>query len=146
MRSGFQLYTDPTGFSVAVPQGWRREQRGSGLFFIEPGSGRYLQVAQTRTPKDDPLEDWRNQERSLRQRLDDYERVSLKRVDYRDYNAADLEYRWTTPSGRRLHVLNRNMITAPDRAYSLLFSTPENEWGASQELHAVFASTFRPAS
>ncbi|MDP9398812.1 MAG: serine/threonine protein kinase [Actinomycetota bacterium] len=146
VRGGFESYTDSTGFSLAVPTGWRREQRDTGLFFIEPGTGRYLQVAQTRNPKDDPLEDWRDQERHLRRRLNDYEHISLERVDYRGWDTADLEFRWTSDSGRRLHVRNRNVITAPDRAYALLFSAPEDRWAESQQLYAVFATSFRPAS
>ncbi len=63
---------------------------------------------------------------------------------YRDYEAADWEFTWQADSGP-LHVLNRNTITGPDRAYALYWSTPQGEWQGSLGLFQAFVETFRPA-
>ena len=49
--AGYTLYEDPTGFSVAVPDGWEPVRDGSRVDFREPGGSRFLRVDQTDDPK-----------------------------------------------------------------------------------------------
>jgi eukaryotic-like serine/threonine-protein kinase len=145
LPAGFHLHTDPTGFTVAVPDGWQRSTEGPRTYFREPGGTRYLLVDQTTEPKDDPLTDWQANEPSVADRLSGYERIFLDRVEYRGWNAADWEF---TYDGRndRVHVLNRNIRVSDARAYALYWSTPERQWADSRGLFDVVAQTFQPAA
>lgn len=145
LPAGFRLHVDDTGFAVAVPVDWTVSRDGSRTDFVEPGGGRFLRIDQTQTPKPDPVADWQEQEVDVSERLGGYSRIRIEPVDYRDYEAADWEFTWQTDAGA-LHVLNRNTITGPERAYALYWSTPEGEWVDSLPTFDLIAETFQPAA
>ncbi len=139
---GYQLYEDQTGFSVAVPQGWTAERDGPRVQFTAPASSRFLRIDQTDTPQADPVADWERQEESVSQRLPNYERISIEAVEYRDYDAAD--WKFTFGEEGTTQVLSRNLITAPDQAYALYWSTPVAEYDEALGTFEVIANTFMP--
>ena len=139
--SGYELHQDETGFSVAVPAGWEPERVGGRVYLRDPDSPRYLLVDQTDSPKADPVADWEAQERPVSRKLDNYERISIEAVEYRGYDAAD----WQFTHGDGTRVLNRAVVTAPDRAYALYFSAPATEWDDVRGTFDVIAETFAPA-
>lgn len=142
---GFRLHVDETGFAVAVPADWTVSRDGSRTDFVEPGGGRFLRIDQTQTPKADPVADWQDQEAGVSARLGGYARIRIEPVDYRDYDAADWEFTWQADSGD-LHVLNRNTITGPNRAYALYWSTPDADWADSLPTFDVITDSFSPAA
>ena len=142
--AGFERHTDPTGFSLAVPANWTVERRGERVYFREPGSARFLLIDQTDQPKPDPVADWRQQEAAREDGYDDYQRIRIEPVDYFE-KAADWEFTYATPSGRR-HVLNRGVVTSDNQAYGIYWSTPDTQWAESRSLYRTFTQTFRPAS
>jgi len=144
LPDGFTLYTDETGFALAVPDGWEVTKDGPRTDFTEPGTGRFLRVDQTQDPQPDPVADWENQEGPVSDRLSGYERIRIEPVEYRTYDAADWEFTWESDGGP-LHVLNRNLITGPDRAYALYWSTPEEQWQESLATFQTLTETFQPA-
>ena len=139
--AGFTLHEDETGFVVAVPDGWEPVRDGSRVDFREPGGSRFLRVDQTDDPKDDAKKDWQQQEKSVEDRLDNYERIRIDEVDYRDYDAADWEF--TFDSGPT-HVLNRGMNTG-EMGYALYFSSPDGQWDESESIRQTIFDTFQPA-
>lgn len=140
--AGYQLYQDPSGFSVAVPDGWHAEQSSATAVDLKaPDGSRFLRVDQTDQPKDDPKKDWEEQEKSVKKRLPDYHRISIEDVDYRDWPAADWEFTY----GGGTHVLNRGFVTDSSHGYALYLSTAETEWSSSQEVFQTAADTFQPA-
>lgn len=137
-------HDDPSGFSISVPAGWTAQRKGSAVWFRDPANprGRYLQVDQTDEPKPDVLADWQAQEASYPSRFDQYQRISLGRVDVPyAQQAADLEFR----HGRASHVLSRNLITSPTQAYALYFTAPHASWPAERQLFDTLAAGFDPA-
>jgi hypothetical protein len=144
--AGFRRYTDPTGFSLAVPNGWQATRKGTDVTFRRPGSRAYLLVPQTTSPAPDSLVDWQEQERAASPRFNDYERIRLERVPAsRGWDVADWEFRWTA-SGGRLHVLDRNLRINDRRAYALYWSVPDDQWTQLKPTFDVIAASFRPAS
>ena len=139
--AGYQRYTDPSGFSVAVPDGWQAEQSGTRVDLRDPDGGRFLRIDQTDTPKGDPKQDWEQQEKSVRKALPNYQRVSIESVDYRGWPAADWEFTF----GERTHVRNRGFVTDPNHGYALYLSSTEDQWAASQQVFRTAADTFTPA-
>jgi eukaryotic-like serine/threonine-protein kinase len=144
LPDGFHLHTDPTGFTVAVPDGWTRSTDGPRTYFKDPDSGRFLLVDQTTEPKDDPLTDWQANEPSVAARLSGYERISIARVEFRGWNTADWEFTWEGRNGQ-IHVLNRNIRVSDERAYALYWSVPESLWAESRGMFDVIAQSLEPA-
>jgi hypothetical protein len=114
------------------------------VYFREPGGGRVLGIDQTDNPKPDPLKDWQQQEayRVARGDWPDYHRIRLVRVDYFD-KAADWEFTYAGSNGR-IHVLNRNFVTAPDKAYAIYWSTPDAVWRDNLDELELITSSFQP--
>ena len=144
LPAGFHLRTDPTGFRIAVPDGWTRSTEGTRTYFNEPDGGRFLLIDQTTEPKDDPLTDWQANEPAVANRLNGYERISLERVEYRGWDTADWEFTWQGSRGQ-IHVLNRNVRVSDARAYALYWSVPEPQWAESRDMFDVIAQSFWPA-
>ena len=144
LPAGFHLHTDPTGFTIAVPDGWTRSTEGPRTYFNEPDGGRFLLVDQTTEPKDDPLTDWQANEPAVANRLSGYERISLERVEYGGWDTADWEFTWQGSRGQ-IHVLNRNVRVSDARAYALYWSVPEPQWADSRDMFDLIAKSFQPA-
>jgi serine/threonine protein kinase len=142
--AGFRLYSDPTGFSVALPKGWTVSRKDGNVYVREPGTRSYLMIPQTTTPQPDALRDWQAQASSARSRFPGYRQLRLERVDYKGWDAADWEFTWT-PSGGPLHVLNRNIRVNDRRAYALYWSVPASRWGELKPSFNAIAASFRPA-
>jgi hypothetical protein len=143
--AGFRAYTDSTGFSLVLPNGWTTRRKGTDVIAQEPGGRSYLLIAQTTKPQPDALKDWQEQEASAPSRFTGYHRLRLQRVDYKDWNCADWEFTWT-PSGGPLHVLNRNIRVNDRRAYALYWSVPSDRWQALRPSFDAIAASFTPAS
>jgi serine/threonine protein kinase len=145
LPQGWYRYTDETGFSVAVPSGWRIERSGTIVYFREPNGGRYLGIDQTDQPQPDPVADWAAKEayRVARGDFPGYQNIRLEAVDYFQ-KAADWEFTYLV-SGGRAHVLNRGFITSPTQAYGMWWSTPDGDWDASLDALHLIQRTFTPA-
>ena len=142
---GFRLHQDETGFAVAVPQAWEASPSDAGIRFRDPDSAASLLVAQTDEPKDDPVADWQDQERTVSQRLDDYALVGdISGAELRGWQTADWEFTYSS-DGLDLHALNRNLITTPgEQAYALLWTVPADQWEESEDDFQVVFDSFQP--
>ena len=142
---GFTTYTDGSGFSLAVPEGWTAGPSDSSPTAVDvqdPSGSRFLRIDQTDSPEDDPKKDWQQQEKAVRERLENYERISIDEVDYRGWPAADWEFTWATDT----HVLNRGFVPNESKGYALYMSSPEGQWPESLQIFQVAADTFEPAA
>jgi hypothetical protein len=143
--AGFRAYSDRTGFSLALPNGWTTRRKGTDVIAQQPGARGYLLIAQTTKPHPDALKDWQAQASGASRRFTDYHLLRLERVGYKGWDAADWEFTWT-PSGGPLHVLNRNVRVNDHRAYALYWSVPSSQWRTLRPTFDTIASSFRPAS
>jgi eukaryotic-like serine/threonine-protein kinase len=135
-----ERYTDPTGFSVAVPAGWRADHRGGRVYLRDPSSSAYLLVDQTTEPAGDPVADWRAQERVVSRRLSNYRLIGIRPVTVRQWRGAD----WEFTHGRGTHVLNRSLVTGANRAYALYWSAPDTSWSRSLAQFDRVSGSFQP--
>lgn len=143
--AGFRLHRDPTGFSIAVPTGWRAVRDGNLVDFRDPDSNRFLRIDQRTNPRGDPYDDWISQQPEVAKQLAGYDLKRIARVQYRGWPTADWEFTWGARTAQ-LHVLNRNVVPSRLRAYALYWSTSDSRWVADRELFDVIASTFSPAA
>ena len=141
--AGWVEHKDPTGFSVYVPEGWKRSKKGTMVYFR--GDGKVLGVDQTDKPKADPVADWKAQRDYRRSEGDwpGYKELKLDLVPYFRI-AADWEFTFDGSSGRR-HVNNRGAVISDKKAYGFYWETSDGEWNDSRDdLQLVFDS-FVPA-
>ena len=140
--AGYQLYDDPSGFSLAVPDGWHAAQSSATAVDIKSPDGvSFLRVDQTDQPKDDAKKAWEEQEKSVKKDLPNYHRISIESVDYNGWDAADWEFTF----GSNTHVLNRGFVPDSTHGYAIYLSTPEDKWASSQDVFQTAADTFKPA-
>jgi hypothetical protein len=145
--AGFVKYTDAVaGFSVAVPAGWQRANRIGSIRdgqvdFLDPHSGRYLRFGYTTRPKDDAVADWEQQEKRFKAKHPDYQKISIQKVTYRTYEAADWDFRL---GGTR--VRDRGFKVDSSHGYAIYLSAPESQWSDSLKYFETAASSFQPAA
>ena len=144
--AGYNPYHDPTGFSIAVPNGWRISHQGHYVYITPPSGAMFLLIDQSDHPQPNPLADWQQQEANRIGSYPGYHRILLKAINYpQAEKAADWEFTYYR-QGVLTQVLNRNVLANSTHAYALYWSTPESEWTQSFHIFETFAQTFRPAS
>ncbi|MBC9727912.1 serine/threonine-protein kinase [Streptomyces sp. TRM68367] len=152
---GYHRYHAPEGFSVALPQGWKRLEtlRQSDVayraFFGADGDHRLLAVTYSERVGPDPVAVWRDDvEPGLEQSGDDYRRIGdIRATTYQGRKAADMQ--WLIDDGdTRVRTFGRGFLIGDGRSFSLRWSTPADEWEepASQESLRTFLDTFRPGA
>jgi hypothetical protein len=144
--AGYHGFRNSTGFSIAVPDGWRVSHQGHYVYLLPPSGGDFLLIDQSDHPQPNPLADWQQQEANRESTYPGYHRIRLESVRYAPAEkAADWEFTYYH-QGVLTHVLNRNVLANAHHAYALYWSTPESQWGQSWHIFKVLAATFRPAA
>jgi serine/threonine protein kinase len=144
-QAAWDRYQDPSGFSIRLPASWRvRARAANQVTFTGPPAGFTVVIAWTTDPRGDQLADWRQQAASRSRTDPTYHRISIRRVAYRGYDAADWAFT-NAYGGRIFHVLDRGFIVAPGRlAYAVELYGPQAQWrsvyaGMWRELTGSFA-------
>jgi eukaryotic-like serine/threonine-protein kinase len=146
LPAGYYRFTNSTGFSIGVPDGWRIQHVGHYVYVIDPSNaGIFLLIDQSDSPKPNPLLDWEQQAANRGSTYPDYHLIRLESVYYpQAEKAADWEFTYVK-DGILVHILNRNVLANAHHAYALYWSTPESDWNAYHHYFQGFADTFRPA-
>ncbi len=146
LPAGYYRFTNSTGFSIGVPDGWQIQHVGHYVYIIDPSNaGIFLLIDQSDTPKPNPLLDWEQQAANRASTYPDYHLIRLESVYYpQAEKAADWEFTYAK-DGILVHILNRNVLANAHHAYALYWSTPESDWNAYYHYLQGFADTFRPA-
>jgi eukaryotic-like serine/threonine-protein kinase len=146
MPAGWYRFTNSTGFSIGVPDGWQISHVGHYVYITDPDNGGiFLLIDQSDQPKPNPLADWQQQAAAREGSYPDYHQIRLESVSYPQAEAAaDWEFTYDR-NGVPVHILNRNILANADHAYALYWSTPESDWNAYYRYFQAFAATFRPA-
>jgi len=147
MPAGFHRFTNSTGFSIGVPDGWQIQHVGHYVYVKDPSDGNiFLLIDQSDQPKPDPLADWQQQAANRAGTYPDYHLIRLQSVNYpQAEKAADWEFTYNR-DGVLVHILNRNILANAHHAYALFWSVPEAKWNAYYRYLQAFAATFRPAA
>lgn len=152
LPAGYHRYTAPEGFSVALPDGWKRltTSRVPDAYRITFGTGGAspaLAVTYSERVGPDPVAVWRDDVEPVLRRLPDYQRVgAVRATTYQGHKAADLE--WLAGTGdARQHTFGRGFLLGDHRGFSLRFTTPAAAWGEAADRLALktFLATFHEA-
>ncbi|MEV8123668.1 serine/threonine-protein kinase [Streptomyces sp. NPDC085944] len=149
--AGFRRYDAPEGFSVALPEGWRRLDTArvpDGAYrvvFGASGDPRTLAVTYSRRAGDDPVAVWRDDVEPGLARSGDYRRIGdISATTYRGREAADMEW-LARDDGARVRTFGRGFLLGGGRSFSLRWTTPAGDWGDTENERALAAvlGTFR---
>ncbi|MEU8711532.1 serine/threonine-protein kinase [Streptomyces sp. NPDC048663] len=138
-----QTYKGGQGYSIGLPAGWKFQTGSSaGDRFTGP-DGQKLLIAWTSTPKDDPVADWKNQERYMVR--SQYQKIRIASVDYRGWNTADWEFTYVD-GGTEYRTVDRGFVVSSKQGYALMYTAKAADWNG--ELRAdtwkTLAASFRP--
>ncbi|MFF4748568.1 serine/threonine-protein kinase [Streptomyces sp. NPDC002514] len=114
-------------YSIGLPAGWKYQSSdAAGDRFTGP-DGQKLLVAWTSTPKDDPVADWKNQERDMRR--SQYQRIRIAKVDYRGWNTADWEFTYVD-GGTKYRTVDRGFVVDGRAGYALMYTAKSAQWNS----------------
>ncbi|MGW1162487.1 serine/threonine protein kinase [Streptomyces sp. NPDC002519] len=141
----------PEGFSVDLPQGWKRlstTQAAEDTYRVTFGASnvpRTLTVTAGVRLGQDPVTVWRNLESSLRSTDADFVRLgTIRAVTYQGYQGADMVW-LSTVDGVRVRTFGRGFLTGGGRGFSLRWTAPAADADSTTDQRAldVVLRTFR---
>lgn len=138
-------YRAAQGFSIGLPKGWSyRSADAAGARFTGP-DGQKLLIGWTGSPKSDPVQDWKNQEGSMRRAQ--YQRIRIEKVDYRGWNAADWEFTYTD-SGTKYRSVDRGFVVNDSLGYGMMYTARAADWDSDgrKATWKTLSETFEPKS
>ncbi|MFN2390307.1 MAG: serine/threonine-protein kinase [Actinomycetota bacterium] len=135
----------PEGFDVSYPSGWTVVPGLSGptsADFRDPAGGRYLRVAWTDEPGDDPVAKVRDEiAPSFATRYPTYEEIAIEPTTFEGYDAVHWEYTYST-EGAELRAINLQFVTG-DYGFALNWQTRAAQWDDSLALFEQLKKSFR---
>jgi hypothetical protein len=143
---GFSTFTDPSGFRVAVPDGWTYERFGKTVCFRDPDNIRILSVDTGRDPAGDPVQACRKEAARLRASgaLPAYKEISLERSAL-TIKAADWEYTYQGAENVRMHATTRWFVSE-GRGFALGWITRDFDWSQNWSSYRMIQGTFEAVS
>ncbi|MER6530683.1 serine/threonine-protein kinase [Streptomyces sp. NPDC001508] len=121
-----QTHKGSQGYSIGLPEGWKYGSSDEAGDRYTGPDGQKLLVAWTSTPKDDPVADWKNQERYMVRAQ--YQRIRIEQVDYRGWNTADWEFTYTE-GGTKYRTIDRGFVIDGRVGYALMYTAKSAQWG-----------------
>ncbi|MCX4691494.1 serine/threonine-protein kinase [Streptomyces sp. NBC_01408] len=145
--AGYSKVTDPTGFTLFVPDGWTRMVNGNQIDYTPDNGNHYIRIAADPTPDyKDPFAHLLDLERQVQKRTD-YKRERLEPNNFRDtIRAAAWEFSWTEKgvhAGPRRAI--EQMYIAPDGTeYAVYMTSPVSVWSTTRQQFDVVLSGWEP--
>ncbi|MEV6838755.1 serine/threonine-protein kinase [Streptomyces sp. NPDC051133] len=133
------------GYSIGLPEGWSYKSTGSAGDRYTGPDGQRLLVGWTGSPKDDPVADWKNQERSMVR--SQYQRIRIEKVGYRGWNTADWEFTYDD-GGTKYRTIDRGFVVNDHLGYGLMYSAKAENWDSDlrTDTWKTLTGSFRPKS
>ncbi|MFI1957665.1 serine/threonine-protein kinase [Streptomyces althioticus] len=138
-------YRGKQGYSIGLPAGWKfKSSDAAGDRFTGP-DGQKLLIGWTTTPKDDPVADWKNQERFMVR--PQYKRIRIASVEYRGWKTADWEFTYVD-GGVTYRSVDRGTVVNDGLGYGLMYTARADAWDGEQRTNTwrTLTETFRPKS
>ncbi|MGW8766610.1 protein kinase domain-containing protein [Streptomyces sp. NPDC055815] len=144
--AGWHRVEDPEGFSLLVPDGWKRQTERDQIDYT-PDNGRHrIRISIDKSPDfENPYMHAIDLERQLGKRMD-YNRVKLLQTTYRDQVRSCLwEFTWTekkTFPGPR-HAIDQMYYEDDGTEYAIYMSSPESSWETTREQFDIVVQHWR---
>jgi Protein kinase domain len=141
-------YRDRGEFSISLPPGWTQQSTTSDeVKFSGALPGFVIVVEWTTDPQPDALTDWQNQATSKAAADSSYRLISIRRVFYRGYNAADWSFVDDYPA-QLDQFLDRGFIVRPGQlGFAIELYGPLGQFhSVHRRLWHRLVASFEPAS
>ncbi|MGW1544481.1 hypothetical protein ACWCPM_30380 [Streptomyces sp. NPDC002309] len=137
---GYRSVDDPNGFSMAVPEGWQRSDRSSGIFYATDGDRRLLQVFVVTEAGMSAYDAVSKSSENLAGQQPGYEEVSLDRAPDSGGasgavgdDVARLVYAYDSEKqGERRQVVEYAFTADNGKLYAVLAAGPAAQWPQQQ--------------
>ncbi|MEV0375597.1 hypothetical protein AB0I10_38630 [Streptomyces sp. NPDC050636] len=143
---GYRRVDDPAGFTLDIPEGWRRTEGSSGVFYRSPGSpggNSLIQIFTVADPRGTPYDSLNETEKSV-MKNPGYERIRLEQLGSGDDAAAELEYTYNSEEYGSRRVLDRVFIGVDGVRYAVVVADPAEERLRQRERQEVVLGSFCP--
>jgi hypothetical protein len=144
--AGYRVVHDPAGFTIAVPDGWQRDERTNGVFYTIDGDRDLLQIYQVTEPDGTPYTALQaaSKERSSQP---GYEQLSLQEVTPSatapGQDAAELVYAYDNkPLNQRRQVVDYAFTAPNGTQYAVLVAGSADEWPLQKNRLSVALARF----
>lgn len=144
--AGWHRVDDPEGFSLLVPDGWKRQTEGDQIDYTPDNGNHRIRISIDRNPDfENPYMHALDLERVLERRMD-YSRIKLGQVTYRDQvRSCQWEFTWTEKKdfpGPR-HAIDLMYYEDDGTEYALYMSSPESSWEKTREQFDIVLQHWR---
>ncbi|WBO61426.1 hypothetical protein [Streptomyces camelliae] len=141
----YVLQEDASGFTIAVPDGWQREEKSNGIFYNSPDGRSLLQVFAITEPDMTPRAALTETSHTLAKNNKNYKEISLQDVSQDSGEpAAELVYAYDRPDGTRRQVIDHAFGTDTGKQYAVLVAGPENDWPRQRDILQIALAHFSP--
>ncbi|MFI6688611.1 serine/threonine-protein kinase [Streptomyces sp. NPDC050485] len=146
---GWQRVKDPSGFSLLVPKGWRRQMDGAETDYTPDNGKHRIRISVTKVPDfENPYMHMLNMEKSLKDRLPQYKRVTLHGNNFRDQVKSSLwEFTYVEKvdfPGKR-HAIDQMYYGDGGRPeYAIYMSGPEDDWATTRQQFDTVLQGWQP--
>ncbi|MEU2394753.1 serine/threonine-protein kinase [Streptomyces sp. NPDC007369] len=146
--AGWSEVKDPAGFTLWVPDGWKRQMDGNQIDYTADNGRHFIRVAVDATPDfDNPYAHVLDLEKQVSRRTD-YKRQKLNQNTFQDSTRAAIwEFTWTEKgvhAGPRRAI--EQMYIAPDGTeYAVYMSGPTADWETTRAQFDTVLSGWAPA-
>ncbi|MEE4421197.1 hypothetical protein [Streptomyces bugieae] len=144
--AGYRLVHDAKGFTLAVPDGWERSERKTGVFYTAPDDRGLLQIFEITEPDIAPREALEQASKGLAGNPG-FEQISLGAFDgpAPGSDAAQLVYAYDSERlGTRVKVVDCAFTTDDGRQFAVLVLGTEADWPLQQETQRIALQAFVP--
>ena len=142
LYADYSYFTGPTGFHLAVPDGWTYQTIGTTTCFRDPTGVRYLSIDPARNPAGDPVKACRTEARTLVEAgaLPAYDLIGIDKVPLQT-KAADWEFTYKGPADLPMHAMTR-WFRLDGQAFALGWATRQFDWQINLSIYSMMKSTF----
>ncbi|WP_190131244.1 hypothetical protein [Streptomyces mashuensis] len=130
LPAGYEMKSDPKGFRIAVPEGWKRSP-GETQVDYKPAKGNgLLRIGVLPKAKDRSYDNFLKLEggKDGVAKRNGYKRISLERATIHGRPGARWEYTWKDASGRTLHAIDEAYVTESGTEYAVYFRSTDADW------------------
>ncbi len=140
--AGFLRTTDPAGFRLDVPLGWRRGAERGSVFYRSPDGLSLIQVYVLDPPAATPY-DSLVETRKYVSAYPGYRGLGITRVGGRG-SPAEFAYEHRLDDGTTRHAVIHAYAAPDGRQYALLVAAPPYDWGAAKPVLSALVASFCP--
>ncbi|MFD0307660.1 serine/threonine-protein kinase [Streptomyces sp. NPDC127119] len=148
--AGWERVDDPGGFSLVLPEGWKRQVEGTQVDYTPDAGEHFVRIAVDDSPDfDNPYRHLVDLEQQISGRLSEYQQVGLESNTFRDRPGALWEFTWTAlgkdtefPGPRR--AIEQAYLGRDGVECVIYMSAPAEDWETARSQFDTVLRGWRP--